>query len=236
MQHITWILNVNINVIEFRSTKLYYKCSRHTSPCYLPFFVFQNTLVKLLRAPHLMPTLNIFYFKKRYFISSQMIRTAYLIDTQISQSPFQKISKQNIIDILEANSSIKISFNVILYSTYAFTRHKNINVLNKNIVGNYFLSENTELVQLFISPHLMDSDFDVYLLKSFKTPQCLINNFGKFALSHLVEQDKSIIKKLPKEKVLNQTHCICDHSETQRIFLPKKFSYNIGAKKYYYSY
>jgi len=226
LQHMSWILNVNINVIGFRSSKQYYKCF-HTAQCYFPYYIFQNTLVKLLRSPHLLPPLIIYYYKKKYFISSQNVSTACLIDIQLYQTASHILSNEKIIDILN-NTDINLSFNVILYSTYSWALHNNKNILNNNIVGCYFSKDNTNIVQIFISPHTLNNEFCAYLLEPFNTPQYLLNNNSKFAIPHLIEQDKTNIIKKNKEEMLNQNYCICEHPETQRIFFPNKTCYNIG--------
>jgi len=232
--HLTSVLNININIIGFKRSSNYSSCNK--KKCHFPYYIFQNTLVKLLRQPSSFPTINIVYFATKYHVltDQQLSFMPYLLDKQLKHSPLnnliienENIMKRNLLDII-SDSLVHYSFNVIVYSTYTYVKEKHNKILNNNIIGIHFNENCLKTLHIFIAPGLNFHTFNFYTLDQHTTPLSYLNSKNKFSNKHFKEEYNIYKEKCDTEKILNQEHCICDHPNTQQIFLPDKCSYNLG--------
>lgn len=223
LRYITSILNININIIGLKVTRFsFWKCD-HTY-CHLPFYIFQNTLVKIIRESSCFLPVHVVYFQGKYYVLLEDIRP-FLINNH-HQNPviFENIQITNtdIIKILK-NDYCTIPFNINLYTSYSYIRDNAIKTLQSNIVAKYVKNDSTKILHLFIAPYLEDN-FDLHVLTKIFDDTKGFENYNLFADINFTEGNTHYDKKSKKENILNQEYCICDHPDTERIFLSKKSS------------
>jgi hypothetical protein len=185
-------------------------------------------------------SLNIIYFKKRYY---HLLAPINLYPFLINQDVYNSIEINNvpistskIKDILKKQNINDYPFNINLYTSYNFICQKYLKKIK--FIGGYFKSKDLETFYLFLSPDLQNN-FKVCIITS---PSTLLKNTttkNNYSLQHIVERKKIKLeqKQNRPEHVLNQESCICDHPQTQRIFLPTNKSFksltSINSQKYY---
>jgi hypothetical protein len=159
-----------------------------------------------------------------------------LINQEIHKSiEIKKISISTLMvkDILEKRNIVDIPFNINIYTSYRYIYHNYFN----NYIGGYFKSKDCDTFNLFLSPDL-HNNFQLCLLPF---PSTLLHNptENNYSLQHIFERKKMKLESRQKktEHMLNQESCICDHPQTQRIFLPANKSFNcltsLNSQKYY---
>ena len=91
------------------------------------------------------------------------------------------------------------------------------------------LAENTvEVFNVFLTPDIEKSNLvRINALKTVKT-SAKFDKHNLFANTPITEGDKTNFCKNPKEVLLNQKSCICDHKETQQ-FSPSRRYTNLGS-------
>jgi len=243
-QHLTWTLNLNINIIGFKKLKRsYFECSQHTSTCFFPYYVFQNTLVKLLRKQNAVNDINILVYKTKYYVMSQNDLKPFLINIPPSTPnnlPIIELTKDKILNIIQ-NKPVQLPFNIQLYSTYYYINCKFIKSIQKNLIGYYQNDTNITTFQLFLSPQLnFNQPFYLHILENINCPSFPTHLNNYFTNLPIKEGEKPYISKEQSSlELLNQDHCICAHPETKRIFIPSPQSFKPLASKYsqkYYLY
>jgi hypothetical protein len=224
LEHITWILQVNINIIIFKRTRNFYNCTTHTiQTCLLPCYKYQNSIIKLLQ---IKPLVTVLLYKKTLFVLHKQCLEANLInlhpDPNISYKSVS-ITDQTILDVIN-NNPVKLQCNLKLYSTNCYTRAQSIRKISDNIIGSYCYHKQAEILHVFVTPQLMNNSINKTMLLNIKD-----NTFYKKNLlcsySHLTEGDKTQYYSKESEEILNQEFCICEHPETNRIFPNSKKMY-----------
>jgi hypothetical protein len=179
--------------------------------------------------------LHLIYFKKKYYVIKnetleKLNFVPYLIDKSYETGDIvfneHVISKQDILNILK-NQSVFLPCNIKLYTSYSFVRHHHTKQIQENIIANYISqSKNNykDTLHLFIIPFLSNKDFYCCILTNIKDLVSFHTN-DKFSINHVTEGKKLFYEKTDKEETLNQEHCICEHQDTQRIFLPSPQSF-----------
>lgn len=229
LQLLSWTLNININIIGFKRSRHYVKC--HHRNCYLPYYIFQNTCVKVLREPsNDFPTIIIYYFKRKYFESSSSnIPNPLLINLLPNTSiTFQNtlITTSDIIQILQHKTMI-FPFNIYIYSSYKFTKH-NVKSIIPNMIGSH-ISDSTDSVHIFVAPHLHDFHIDIHLLNIKENVDYKL--YDILPDFHKPEGNKIFKENLnPQEEMLNQEFCVCDNPTMNRFYAPKHTSFKHIAK------
>jgi hypothetical protein len=223
LKHITYIFELNINIIRFNNTRNCFQCKKHQKPCFFPCYIFQNTFVKLFS--NCFQSVNILEHKKKYYVLKDNNLYPYLIDqplqTNITVDNYT-INYHNLKDIIFKKSQ-KYPFNINLYTAYTFLTKKSTKKIFENLIGKYFDSNNNKSLNLFISPSL-NNEFNLSLL-SISDPS-IDKTISKYiTLKTMTERKKIKIQKDNFEVKINQENCVCDHPLTQRIFLPPNKSY-----------
>lgn len=241
LKYLTWALGTSINLIKFKKkiNKLQntFPCS-HTSNCFMPIYQFHNPYTKLVQKKQSnFSQINILEFNSHYYSLPSDSCYPVLIN-KVSNFNFDLISKNDIQHILYGNQ-VKSPFMVALYSTPSYIRTQYTNIINQNIIG--VLKNNaTQILHLFLTPHLNGTDFDVYQLET-------LNHFDhksfnqKNYLSCTRSTEGNINLKMTNntnKNILNQEYCVCDHLDTARYFAPTSSSFKpLGEfKKHSYSF
>jgi len=199
--------------------KTEFLCS-HESLCYIPCYQFNNPYIKLCKSRGDFFQLNILEFQTRYY----SIPSDSCYPILINKAPtfrFDSISNSEIWNILHGNR-VEKPFMVVLYSTPSYVRTQHTNVISQNIIG-VLENNSTEMLHLFIIPHLNDPGFDVYQLEGWSQDRELFNQKNFFSCNHPTEGNP--IFKSPyqiNKNLLNQDNCVCDHPDTDRYFAPTK--------------
>ena len=228
LKYLSWTLNVNINLFTICEKKN----TLHKNK-YILQYIFQNTLLKILRQPLNFNSLNIIHFENNYYILNTPNIFPTLIDLPTSTSiTFNNvnITLYHILDILNKNCSRTFPFNIKIFSSYCFLRH-NSKQLGTNMIGQYTNPNNPtssqEILYIFVTPHLERHSFYIHQLINVNTPNFHPSNPFTLPLHH-----EGLFTKLKKNnlpKLTNQKVCICQHENTQEMHLPKRFN-NLGKE------
>lgn len=233
LRHVSWILHIDINLIGFKRTGNFLNCSKHSTSCFFPYFVFQNTLIKYSSQTH--ASINIIQMNSKLYLYDNSSLEPILINL----IPKQKLMFQNtyitdelLLKIINNDNQLLLPFNVKLYSSYCYIKHQSIKKIQKNIVASYCSGDDShETLHLFISPSLTAFPIKINILDIKETTFYTKNVMC--SISHLPEGENRLkrAKTSVKNKELNQEHCICDHPQTQRVFLSSaKISKPLGKK------
>jgi hypothetical protein len=227
LQHITWVLNTNINIIGFNRCRNNTYAQHESKKCVYPYYIFQNSVVKLLRHPHTFPSIHLVYIKEQYYVLKSNNLKPYLINIHFKNSTIvfenQRISQHDIIDIIKTNP-VSFPFNIKIYTSYYYTHTRSTRMIEKNMIGNYFAGSEKKTLHLFLTPLLDDKQFYLHVLSNFSTN----NTYNKYNIienRHIPEGRKFIQSKPSIDKSLNQDYCICDHPKTQQLFTPNISSF-----------
>jgi len=240
VQHLTWIFNININIIGFKRTRTYGKCKIHYN-CSFPFYIFQNTFIKLLSKTIQVPNITIIYYLKKYYLinNNDINIMPHLVNFQMSNKlQFEKniITKEHVWNILE-NKSIYFPFNINLYTTYKYVRYPSQQkIIQQNLIASCNNSFSNKTLNIFITPHLQNNSFSFGILVNFINIKTL-NKFENYTIPHMQEGRKIYQTENDSQPIpLNQEHCLCEHPTTQRIFFPKKDVFSKPLGNYIYKY
>ena len=228
LQHISWTLNLNINVIGLKRSRDHIKCNKH-GVCFLSFYIFQNPLVKLLRSTNSNNNFNVLLLNKKYYLIPITTITPSLTNAPVSENiivnNFQ-IIKDHILEILKSNPNLTFPININIYSSYKYINSKFTKSITQHPIGQYKCRANNTL-HIFISPHLIDS-FDMHIISNVKD---IVLSQTNSLFTNPIKEGKCYNVKNTQPKVLNQEHCICEHSETRRVMIPSSNSFKPLASK-----
>ncbi len=224
LKYITWTLNININLIGFRRTKNMQSCSHNNT--YFLFYKFQNSIVKLLRHPHPFTPLNIVYYSHKYFLLADSQWHPFLINVHPQDSiAFNSVTilPYHITQII-ANESLQLPFSINIYTSYSYIHASSIKRIQTNLIGNYVFKNNSDVLHVFVSPNLCGTELKMSHLSHFTT-SIHYHRSNVLANCHSTEGNPIISKQVKNQEILNQTFCVCDHTDTQRIFSPNSFKH-----------
>ena len=226
LQHISWTLNLNINILGLKRSRDHTKCLLH-STCYYLYYIFQNPLIKLLRSNHRTNTVNVLICKQHYYIipnTSIIPRLTKALSTNCVTFQNINVTHDSILQIIQSKLNIHLPFNVTVYSAFQFAN--STRAMTHYPIGQYKQNCNKDMLHLFISPHLVNL-FNIHILTN------VTNNLSQkhnIFLNH-IKEGKYLNLRSSQPKVLNQEHCICEHSETQRVLMPSANSFKPLASK-----
>jgi hypothetical protein len=219
LKHISWLLNININVLSFKQAGESYYCP-HGADYYFLSYLFQNPLLKIVRKQSEWKPITIIQYNQRYYVPVQKNFTPTLINITPQRPPIivenTPIHHSDILKLLQ-NDAVEFPFSVVVYSSYSYVKKTFFKKIQDTVLGMYRSSTSDQILHLFLAPHLDTSTFDLFTLDAMPYPV----NFHKNDILHNqhLTEGKSIFKnsgdKIPT--VLNQEHCICDHPETQIV-------------------
>jgi hypothetical protein len=211
------MLNLDVNIITFKKSLTYgHQCNKHNTECFIPVYFFQNTTKKVIGQS---PQIIFLQINKCYYLCTQSILNPLLINLNpqheiIFQST--KITPYIITEILNQSNNINFSFNIKIYTSYYFIKHQSSKIIQQNVIGNYFCNAEANTLHIFLTPCLSNNNFGLNMLNFSNNYFNLMNTLC--AVQHLPEGERIKIQKQPNEKELNQEHCVCEHSLTNRFF------------------
>jgi hypothetical protein len=142
------------------------------------------------------------------------------------------VRADQILDIVQGKKNhLSFPFTINIYSAYSSILRTSKEIKN-NMIGQ-FLAENTEeIFHVFVTPDIENSH--VIRINALEN----VDHSAKFAKQDLftntliTEGDKTVFNRTPKEVILNQKFCICDHEETQ-LYSPSRRDQNLGIIQTY---
>ena len=222
LKYLSWTLNINLNLISI--TRVH---NTNHKQSFVLRYIFQNTLVKLLRLPHTFTPISVVVFKHQYYV---------LTNTQIfpiltNITPHQEISYNgvlvtvaDILQIVHNTNIIKFPFNISVFTSYTYLRSlKNID----NVIGQHLCPDSNDTLNILLTPHISSPFLNVISLLTNITYNKKFNPNSLFVNSYKAEGEKTIHTPITKETTLNQSHCICDNPDTQ-FFKPPRNYKNLG--------
>jgi hypothetical protein len=218
------ILGLSINLIGFKETKNRhndtFQCE-HKKTCYLPYYKFQNPYIRFCSTKDVFQ-INILEFQSTYYSISSASCIPVLIN-QLSNFNFhyksEPVTLHEINAILKKTSIENKSFSIALYSTSSFVKSSHTKVINNATIG-YLQNESQDILHLFLTPHLHDPGFDVFVL-DLPSNNFTFNQKNVYCSPHKTE-GKYHFKKhsQPNKEIFNQEYCICEHPDTERYHAP----------------
>jgi len=238
LKYITWILGISVNLIGLKRTQVHhnetFQC-HHTKLCFLPYFKFQNPCIRFCQkpAPNFFQ-LNFLEFKSEFFSIAPQSCSPILIN-QLANFDFHYKSEPvtlHDIDAILKQQPLEKSFSIALYSTSSFVRSNHVKVISEHIVG-HLKNDSATILHLFLTPHLHDPSFDVYVL-DFSTNNITFNQKNVYCNTHITEGKYLFNNRFqPNKEILNQEHCICEHPDTERYHAPNNKSFKpLGESLY----
>lgn len=227
LTHISWMFNININIIGFkRSNNFNFSCN-HTTKCYISYYIFQNTIVKC--QPKCVQIPSLVLYKQKLFVLNSTIQLQPALMTLTPPSPFLK-TQQNTFELSPMDikrilnkQNVNIPYSIYLYTSYYHITKRNAHHrIPKCLVDIHINKLSTTTLHIFLIPSIDGQTFKLIELQNIKLS---VNSYNKFVLPSKTETDTQFRHASPKCDTLNQDHCICAHPETQRIFLPPSKSF-----------
>jgi hypothetical protein len=176
-------------------------------------------------------TINLLFYNKKYYI----LKNSNLLQPSLINYPIIKYIKidndyitQKVIQNVLKNNHVNYSYNIFLYTSYNFLSKKTINQLQNNLIGKYFSAKNNNSINIFLTPSINNNNFYMSFLKDVTLPNNKFNLKPNFHSVKSMNQFKKIENQQKNNTIetsLNQEFCICDHTTTQRIFLPPNNSF-----------
>jgi hypothetical protein len=233
LRYISSILNIPINIIEFKRTaprnyNTNFQCG-HTKNCYFPVFKFQNPNIRfrLLCETNEIHQINILEFKSEYYFIASTSCAPLLINQQHSNFEFhynsESVTLEEIKSILKNEPIAPKSFSIALYSTESYVKKNHTKIIQRFNIR-FLESESSDMLHLFLTPHIDQPTFDIYKLEPFPSN---INFNLKNILSNTHLTEGEYIQKSssrPNKTLLNQDYCICEHPDTGRYFTPSNIT------------
>jgi hypothetical protein len=146
------------------------------------------------------------------------------------------IYSDQILDIVQ-NGPVQFSFpfTINVYTSYSSVRKTSKEIQN-NMIGQLRCENSTDIFSVFLTPDIERSHIiRINALDQVKH-SVKFNRADLFASTPITEGDKTVFYSPPKEVVLNQKSCICDHEETKKFSRSQKYrnlgiNYNIYIHK-----
>lgn len=117
-------------------------------------------------------------------------------------------------------------FNIRVFSSYHYVKQRHTKMICSGFINEYKCDANNETVQtvnIFVTPYLDNSRLYLSILDTL--PKDTLDRFNISTIPQITEGMKIHQSKQQdnnNQETLNQNFCICDHPETQRIFLASK--------------
>jgi hypothetical protein len=244
LKYISWCFNININVIGFKNKNVLLRndnqLCNHTN-CFIPFYVFQNTIVKLLtQSTSNFPPVFIFKIKNKYYLGLKDIPNPLLLEDNLLLKSITvnniTVNQTDIINILRQKLNIlNLNLNIQIYSSYKFTNRNNFKYISANCIGTYLSQDSDTTIHIFVTPFLIGSDFFFCQLNNMPH-NVTFRPWDIITHRHMTEGINCFKKSRQQEELLNQENCVCDHYNLERFFCPPSNSFqNIskGITKYF---
>jgi len=224
LKYSSYILGLSINLLGFKETKNRhndtFQCE-HRKKCYLPYYKFQNPYIRFCSTKDVVQ-INILEFKSNYYSISSASCIPILIN-QLSNFNFhyksEPVTPDEINAILKHKPIEKKSFSITLYSTNSYVKSNHTKIINNAIIGQ-LQNESQDMLHLFLTPHLDDPGFDVFVL-DFQSNNFTFNQKNVYCITHKTEGKYHFKNPSgPNKEIFNQEYCICEHPDTERYHAP----------------
>ena len=228
LKYITWNLSINITHVKIISRPP--RKTGHKLFCFC--YSFQNTFVKLFKKSNHLKPVHIISFKKKYYILNEQPTIFPLLlkrvnpQTQLTYKMFT-IRTDHILDIVKGKKEhLTFPFTINVYTAYSSIEKQSKEIQN-NIIGQFSAENTEEVFSVFLTPDIEKSDLiRINALDSVKH-SVKFDKHNLFANAPITEGAKTVFCRTPKEILLDQEACICDHEQT-REYYPSKRDRNLG--------
>jgi hypothetical protein len=235
LKFITWKLKINITLVKMvRSPRE----SNHKLFSF--YYQFQNTLIKLMNKPSLFKSIHVICYLKKYYILNE--QPNYFLNEPRAIFPLllKRVNPQSeltyksftvraddILDIVQRKSQhLSFPFTINIYTSYSSINEKSKEI-EDNMIGQFLAKHTEEVFHVFLTPTMESiNQIKINALKHVKK-NTKFNKHSLFVNTIITEGDKTTFCKTPKEVLLNQKFCICDHEETQ-LYSPSRPERNLG--------
>jgi hypothetical protein len=137
------------------------------------------------------------------------------------------VRADQIFDILKRKTDhLFFPFTINIYTTYSSTK-KTAKEIENNMIGQFLAKNNSDVFHVFLTPDIEKNDLiRINALEPVKH-SVKFDKHSLFVNTPITEGDKTTFCRTPKEILLNQKACICDHKET-RQYSPSHRYLNLG--------
>jgi hypothetical protein len=232
LKFLTWTLNINITLIKIIARPPQKTGHQLFTFCYS----FQNTFIKLLKTPNCFKPIHVISYKKKYYILNEKPTIFPLLLKNVNPQAhltYKSITVRadQIFDILKKKTNhLCFPFTINIYTTYSLT-NKTAKEIENNMIGQLLAKDSEDVFHVFLTPDIEKNDtIRINALETVKN-SAKFDEHNLFVNIPVTEGDKTIFCRTPKEVLLNQKACICDHKETQQ-YSPSHRYRNLGITPY----
>lgn len=113
-------------------------------------------------------------------------------------------------------------FTINVYTSFSSIK-KTSKEIHRNMIGQLQNDHSTDTLCVFLTPDIEQNN--LIRINAFKPIEHFVkfNKNNLFANTHIMEGNKTQLHNTPKETLLNQESCICDHEETRQFSPPKRY-------------
>ena len=232
LKFITWTLNINITVV-----KIIFRLPKNTGhQRFCLSYGFQNTFIKIIKTPNSFKPIHVITYKNKYYILNQLPTIFPLLLRNVNpqdQLTYKRIPVRadQILDIVQGRTDhLNFPFTINIYTAYSYTG-KASNEIRTNMIGQLLAKKNTEeIFHVFLTPDIEQRNvIKINALENVKH-SAKFDKHDLFTNTLITEGDKTVFKRSPKEVLLNQKNCICEHKETQD-YSPLSRDRNLGIEQ-----
>ena len=225
LQHITLAINADINYIQFkrRENKPYNNCT-HKTRCYLFKYKFQSSLVKMLfQSIDFYPISLLEFQNKVYLVANSVNLAPFLLNQQRHESirfGEDTVNCQDVLNIMD-NIPILKPYSIAVFSSYSYIA--NTKQSTKTHLIGWHQGNNNSTLHIFLTPTINEKKCTLTYLNSSNTHKNLYCFKNFYSYSHITEgenQNSQIYCALQKDQLLNQDFCVCEHSDTNDLYVP----------------
>jgi hypothetical protein len=228
LKYITWTLNINITLVKITARPPHKTGHKLFCFCYN----FQNTFVKILKAPNRFKPIHVITYKKKYYILNEPPTIFPLLLKRVNpevQITYKNISVRadQILDIVQGKTEhLSFPYTINVYTAYS-SIEKTSREIENNMIGQFLVKNTAEVIHVFLTPDIENSN--IIRINALETVKHSVkfNKHNLFVNTQITEGDKQNFFRTPKEVLLNQKSCICDHKETQQ-YSPSQRDRNLG--------
>jgi hypothetical protein len=185
-----------------------------------------------MKAPNRFKPIHVISYKKKYYILNEPPTIFPLLLKRVNpqaQLTYKSISirADQILDIVQRKTDhLSFPFTINVYTTYSSSEKTSKEITN-NMIGQLVAKNTEEIFHVFLTPHMEKNHLiRINALETVKH-SAKFDKRNLFANTVITEGDKTVFSTTPKEVLLNQKSCICDHKETQ-LYSPSQRDRNLG--------
>jgi len=137
-----------------------------------------------------------------------------------------------VLQIINKTLTIKLPFNINIYTSYVYLREKS-KLIASNMIGQYLAEtvDKENILHIFITPNLSGEQLFMHQLDI--TNCSTFYPHSIFSNRHLTEGQKTHFQTMnDSDQMGSNLQCICEHPKTQEFFPPRKYK-NLGNNFYF---